>query len=803
MLRSLTSTSILDLLLEHEQRSVDVVVSKGSERGVLALRSGRVVHAELAGVRGKPALERILGMTEGTCEISETSAPTNTSLDIPVAEAVRDARARTLEAARGPVAFSGSRTRLGFPTAAELGTVKGSPALQDPATPQGRHAPQDQVPPKRTAPAWATRTLLGSGPAAPAPVAAGKTVSIGEPARSPSTPPAPASGTGPLRGLGLGGKTLMGTGYSSAPPAALAEDRVPGGLRQPAIPKLSPLSSTLLGPAAAAPQTPQNGAAQAATLVLETQHPDVDTGPVPSSQLDPSALRQLAELHEAISSTLHPIPQRPIEDQEEWPPPPPAEETAPVAEPSVHPRVGRYEVLVRLKSGGMGSIYLCRLSGSAGFQRLFAMKVLHTELVEQPEALDLFFSEARLLAQLHHPHIVGIVDVGTVHQPYLVLDYVEGGSLHELLRATGYALEPGVVLSILLDALRGLSAAHQLVGEHGEELGIVHNDISPHNLLVGVDGTCRVADFGVAKARGFSPGSLSTRGKPSYVAPERLLNQPFDHRADIFSCGVVLYQALTGVDPFRGATVEETLRNVLERPILPPSEVGLRPPPALDWVCMKALARNPVERFQSAEEMANQLRRVAAREDLLVPPSRVAQVVRASLGSNLEAARAAAQGAAVGTSAARSETGRPSTIPPGALSSGASAAAEAPDTELASPPFTEPPPSSGDFRERTEVLTLPPTDNERRFRNVTLYVVLVLTAAALVLVLFFPERIQSVLRKQPPRPLSSEEVLLKERAAAERAASPREGGKRPDPERKETPREVQLPPIELHRDSPP
>src|SRR5690606_14507771 len=125
--------------------------------------------------------------------------------------------------------------------------------------------------------------------------------------------------------------------------------------------------------------------------------------------------------------------------------------------------------------------------------------------------------------------------------------------------------------------------------------------------LVGVDGTCRVTDFGVARTRGGSLGSMPTRGKPSYVAPERLLEQPFDHRADIFSVGVVLYQALTGVDPFLGASPEETLRNVLEHPVQPPSEVGLRPPPALDWICMRALARSPHERFQSAEEMANHL----------------------------------------------------------------------------------------------------------------------------------------------------------------------------------------------------
>lgn len=355
-----------------------------------------------------------------------------------------------------------------------------------------------------------------------------------------------------------------------------------------------------------------------------------DNLPIPSQRLAQSVRQELKELNTAINSSREPNTNTP--------------EKQPIAHGSDLPMVGRYEVLARLKRGGMGSVYLCRLVGSAGFQRLFALKVLHMphDGTASAQRMDSFFREAHFLAQLHHPNIVGIVDIGTAAQPYLVLDYVEGGSLYELCESSPKARDPKKIVTIMLDALVGLDAAHRATDGNGVPLGLVHCDLTPHNLLVGVDGACRIADFGIASTRTDQTSSADDPiwGKPGYMAPERLLGQPPDQRSDIFSMGVVLYTALTGVEPFKGKTTEETMRNVREATVAPPSQVGLFPPPALDWVCMTALEKNPNARFQSADEMLGQLRRISARQELFASPSSVASWVQDALGPKLEERRA-------------------------------------------------------------------------------------------------------------------------------------------------------------------
>lgn len=375
--------------------------------------------------------------------------------------------------------------------------------------------------------------------------------------------------------------------------------------------------------------------------------------PVPSERFEAEILEQLEELHEKISSSRDggvgvagsPEPE------------------ASLPRAAKFPRVGRYEVIARLRSGGMGSVYLCRVSGSAGFERLFAMKVLKESDVGGKGALADFFREARVLASLHHPNVVGVFDVGTPSEPYLVLDYVEGGSLHELLVASPGDRNPARLVSIFLDALSGLHAAHQACDNEGKMLHLVHGDVTPHNLLVGTDGACRVADFGIARTDDAEHHPGVARGKPGYVAPEMLLGRPADHRADLFSMGVAIYYAMTGVHPFRGASVAVTLDNVLNRALDPPSSVGLEAPPAFDWIIMRALEKNPEDRFSSAEEMLVNLRRVAARQDLMASPSEVAGWVTSALAPLLQARRAAA---------GRREMAQASEVTGGALPSHAS-----------------------------------------------------------------------------------------------------------------------------------
>ena len=320
-------------------------------------------------------------------------------------------------------------------------------------------------------------------------------------------------------------------------------------------------------------------------------------------------------------------------------PPPPAANEA--AAPAV---VGRYEVLLRIARGGMGTVYLCRVTGAGGFRRLFALKVIRDHLSRNQEYVTMLLQEARIASRLHHPNVVGIVDIGTLaNQHYLVMDYVEGCTFSELMKVHRKSRPPQLVIPIVLDALTGLHAAHTLVNDDGSPLTLVHCDFSPQNMLVGTNGICRITDFGIARASNALPERSSvTRGKPAYLAPEQVLGRSFDHRADIFAAGVVLWNALTGEQLFAGETPEEILNKVLNGAIPLPSTMGLRPPRSLDKVVMRALMRDPAQRYQTAEEMLIDLRRVAITEDLLAPSSEVAKWVADTFGAQLELRRQAA-----------------------------------------------------------------------------------------------------------------------------------------------------------------
>jgi serine/threonine-protein kinase len=306
--------------------------------------------------------------------------------------------------------------------------------------------------------------------------------------------------------------------------------------------------------------------------------------------------------------------------------------------------VGRYEVLLRIARGGMGTVYLARVTGEGGFRRLFALKVVRDHLSQNDEYVRMLLQEARIASRLHHPNVVGIVDIGTLaNQHYLVMDYVEGCTFSELLKVHRRTRPPHLVVPILIDALMGLHAAHTLVDDDGSSLTLVHCDFSPQNMLVGTNGICRITDFGISKATNVINERPSiTRGKPAYVSPEQVLGRPLDHRSDIFSAGVVLWNALTGEQLFSGDSPESTLQAVLQRPIPAPSTAGLRPPSCFDRVCMRALERDPAKRYQTAEQMLIDLRRVAIAEDFLAPSSDVGRWVSDTFGRQLELRRQAA-----------------------------------------------------------------------------------------------------------------------------------------------------------------
>jgi serine/threonine protein kinase len=304
------------------------------------------------------------------------------------------------------------------------------------------------------------------------------------------------------------------------------------------------------------------------------------------------------------------------------------------------PKLGRYEVLSRLGRGGMGTVYLARITGDGGFRRLFAIKVLRSHLSRSDEATQMLLKEARIASRVDHPNIVSVVDVGSHEgQPYLVMDYVTGCSLADLLKANSSRASTAAAVSIILDTLAGLHAAHTLADDDGIELDVIHHDVSPHNIMVGLDGIARLSDFGVAYVRRLTGEEEETsRGKPAFTAPERVSGGPGDRRSDLFSVGVILWNALTGASLFEGNDIEVTLENVLTKAIPPASRFG-RSPESLDAICFKALQRSPQKRYQTAEEMLVHLRKVAAAEDLLGSPSEVKQWVKEAMGHELDVQR--------------------------------------------------------------------------------------------------------------------------------------------------------------------
>jgi len=309
-------------------------------------------------------------------------------------------------------------------------------------------------------------------------------------------------------------------------------------------------------------------------------------------------------------------------------------------------RLGRYEVVAEIARGGMGTVYLARRAGEAGFQRLFAIKLMHPHLEEDRQFVDMLLDEARIAARIHHPNVVAILDLGREEgHHFVVLEYVDGAAFSVLLTRSKEARPPELIVPIMVDTLEGLEAAHTLTDDDGQPLHLVHRDVSPQNILVGADGIGRITDFGIAKAeaRITSTRPGIRKGKIHYMAPEQLTEDGdhIDRRADVFAAGAVLWGSLTGRSLFRGQNEAATVHNVLSKEVPPPSTVGFKPPSVFDAVCLRALERDPEKRFQSALEMADALRRAAAAHGLVSSHSAIASWVGETLGDELEARRQA------------------------------------------------------------------------------------------------------------------------------------------------------------------
>jgi serine/threonine protein kinase len=268
----------------------------------------------------------------------------------------------------------------------------------------------------------------------------------------------------------------------------------------------------------------------------------------------------------------------------------------------------RYELLCPIASGGMATVWLARLRGKRGFEKLFAIKTIRTELVDDPLFQEMLLDEARIASNIQHPNVAQILDLGEAHDVlFIVMERVDGDSLakiRKLLVRLGASVPIGIALRVLADACAGLHAAHELRDEQGRPLGIVHRDVSPQNILVSVAGAVKVIDFGIAKAQNRQQGETRTgvfKGKVQYMAPEQVKKgHVVDRRADVWALGVCLHELLTGKVPNDGDDHVEVIRKVLSDE---PPRIAEGLPGPLMRILDKSLKLDPNERFPTAAAM--------------------------------------------------------------------------------------------------------------------------------------------------------------------------------------------------------
>jgi eukaryotic-like serine/threonine-protein kinase len=277
-------------------------------------------------------------------------------------------------------------------------------------------------------------------------------------------------------------------------------------------------------------------------------------------------------------------------------------------DPLLGSMVGSYRIADTIGEGGMGRVYKA-VQPNIGSR--VAIKVLSAECSSNPTLVDRFFAEARAVNLIRHEGLVGVLDLATLpdKRPFIVMEHLEGAPLSALIRSRG-ALPLGTLVTLLGEVLDALAAAH--------EMGIVHRDLKPDNLFVTSGGRIKLLDFGVAKLRpelggvGDATRTGSLLGTPHYMSPEQAQGLAVDHRADLYALGVMLFEGATGQRPYPNATsLYELLKAHVE--LMPPQPSLLRPevPPALEQVMLRALQKNPAQRFQSAGELAQALGQAA------------------------------------------------------------------------------------------------------------------------------------------------------------------------------------------------
>ncbi|HTQ05080.1 MAG TPA: serine/threonine-protein kinase [Polyangiaceae bacterium] len=323
-------------------------------------------------------------------------------------------------------------------------------------------------------------------------------------------------------------------------------------------------------------------------------------------------------------------------------------------------RLGDCDLLVRIGRGGMATVWVAR-ENAAKEDRLVAIKAMLPELAEEPEFVRMFLDEVRLVRSIRHPNVVNVYDVGE-HDGvmWMSMEWVEGESLHTVIAEAGKrrAIPPEMAVRIIAEAAAGLHAAHELRDENAAPRGVVHRDISPHNILIGTNGVVKLVDFGVAKAVGrvseaTRAGQL--KGKFGYMSPEQARGKAIDRRSDLFALGIVLFELTTSRRLFRGDTDIETLKLVISSRVPPPTSLDPTYPPELERIVMRALQRDPQARYQTAAELEADLRNYLKSQRIVVAQSGIAGLLKRVVGDRIEQRRKAVRSALRSRSAGSSD----------------------------------------------------------------------------------------------------------------------------------------------------
>jgi serine/threonine protein kinase len=298
--------------------------------------------------------------------------------------------------------------------------------------------------------------------------------------------------------------------------------------------------------------------------------------------------------------------------------------------------IDRYVVLEHLSEGGMGAIYVGKKLGAGGFEMEVVLKQLLPEFTKQEEFIDLFLREAKLSATLDHANIVHTIDLVTAGGEYfIVMEYLPGGDLRTLIKRAkrrGKRFSPSAAIRICRETLSALAYAHVKRDFDGQPLKLIHRDVSPSNILVSYTGEVKLTDFGIAKAATHNSLFYKVKGKIGYMSPEQARSEPLDHRSDLYSLAVCMFEVLTGERLFVHAGLTTSADEIYSQPVPSVSKKVPGLPPDLDAIMQKALSIDPAARFQTAGELNEALTRCAHRHGLLMAAPQLAKELLETCG---------------------------------------------------------------------------------------------------------------------------------------------------------------------------